>query len=139
MLGAGVGFGASAVVLPLYYRFLDPISQSLVVPLLTHGSIWAAIGAASGLAFAIGLDGHKRVLLGMLGGMLGGFLGAGIYEMVATAAFPFDQTSQPLSLSALSRLTARMCVTVCVALLVAATTKISSPVPRLAPSPVDPE
>ncbi len=72
LVGAGLGALAAGVaargLLPVYFRNVDPQLNDLTYPLLTHGGIWAAAGAAAGLAFGLGLGGEGRWLRCAVGG-----------------------------------------------------------------------
>lgn len=118
-LGIGAGVASSLVVLPFYNRVMTLADETnagdLVTPLLTHGAIWSAIGAACGLAFGIGVGGRSILVRAMLGGLLGGAVGAAVYELIGAIAFPLDHTAQPLSSSWESRLLARQSVALLVA------------------------
>jgi hypothetical protein len=117
----GCGLGATAAgaaaygLLPIYFRSVDPQSNDLTYPLLTHGGIWAAAGAVAGLAFGLGTGGQRTRVLCTFGGLLGGVLAAMIYDMVGALAFPLDKTSQPVSPTVVTRLLAQFAVAIFVA------------------------
>jgi hypothetical protein len=77
-----------------------------------HGGIWAAVGAAAGLAFGLGLGGRGRWARGALGGLLGGVAATMVYELVGALAFPIDKTSQPVSATVVTRFFAQFAVAV---------------------------
>ena len=55
---SGVGLTAFAVV-SIFYKMYDPQSGELMLPMFTHGAIWAATGAEiGGLAFGLGVGGN---------------------------------------------------------------------------------
>jgi hypothetical protein len=120
LLGGGSGALAAAaaayLLLPVYFQNVGPQGESLALPLLTHGGIWAAVGAAAGLALAIGL-GRGRWSRAVLGGLLGGIGAALVYDLAGAIAFPLDKTSQPVSATIITRLfaqvTAAMMVAAC--------------------------
>jgi hypothetical protein len=115
VLGAVAAAAAAYLLLPIYFLHVSPQGESLALPLMTHGGIWAAIGAASGLALAIGLGDRGRWPRAFLGGLLGGVAGAVIYDLVGAIAFPLDKTSQPVSATIATRLFAQITAALCVA------------------------
>jgi hypothetical protein len=114
-LGAAAAAGAAYGLLPVYFRNIDPQGHALALPLLTHGGIWAATGAAAGLAFGLGLAGRGGWARGALGGLLGGVAATMVYDLVGALAFPLDKTSQPVSATLISRFFAQLTVAVLVA------------------------
>jgi hypothetical protein len=110
LLGAVAAAGAAFGILPVYYRNVEPEENALGIPMLTHGAIWAAAGAAAGLAFGSGLGGRGRWARCALGGLLGGVAAAMVYEVVGAIAFPLDKTSQPVSATVVTRLFAHLAV-----------------------------
>jgi hypothetical protein len=118
-LGALAGAAATQVLVPVYYHNVGPQAESLLLPLLTHGGLWAAIGAAAGLGLGIGLGGRGRLARAALGGLLGGIVAALIYDLVGAVVFPLDKTGQPVSATLATRLfahmTAALVVTACAA------------------------
>jgi MFS family permease len=120
MIGAGLGALAAAAaafsLLPIYFRNVGPQGESLALPILTHGGIWGAVGAAAGLALAIGLGERARWAKAALGGLLGGIVAALVYDLVGAVAFPLDKTSQPVSATVATRLLAQTTAAVIVAL-----------------------
>ena len=116
LLGAGLGaISGYAIVLRrdshLSKRRLTHPSE-LMPSMLLHGSIWGAIGAASGLAFGVGRAKTVAVVRCLLGGLVGALVGTALYETLGVLAFPSDQTGDPVSLSAGSRLLGRLLVSV---------------------------
>jgi hypothetical protein len=115
---AGTIFGGAAgaiiprVVLPIYFRLHNPDRDDLMLAILTQGGNWCVIGAAAGAAFGIGLGGRGRALRALLGGLLGAAAGVLVYEMVGAVAFPLDGTSDPVSATWVTRLFARLAVTI---------------------------
>ena len=117
LVGGGLGALAAAAaargLLPVYFRNVDPQSNELTYPLLTHGGIWAAAGAAAGLAFGLGAGGRGRWVRCAVGGLLGGVFATMVYDLVGAFAFPLDKTSQPVSATVVTRLFAQFAVAVC--------------------------
>jgi hypothetical protein len=114
-LGGAAATGAAHVLLSVYFRNVEPEENTLTLPLLTHGGIWAAIGAAAGLAFGLGLGGRGRWARGALGGLLGGVAATMVYDLVGALAFPLDKTSHPVSATVATRLFAQLAVAAFVA------------------------
>jgi hypothetical protein len=115
-LGAAAAWATARGLLPLYFRNVDPQSNELTYPLLTHGGIWAAAGAAAGLAFGLGAGGQGRWVRCAFGGLLGGVFATMVYDLIGAIAFPLDKTSQPVSATVVTRLFAQFAVAVFVVL-----------------------
>jgi hypothetical protein len=120
LVGGGIGAAAAALaaygLLPVYFRNVAPESDTLTLPLLTHGGVWAAIGAGAGLAFGLGCGGRGRGARAALGGLLGGVAATVVYDLVGALAFPIDKTSQPVSATVVTRLFAQIVVALFVAI-----------------------
>ena len=86
VLGGLAGGAATSLVLPSYHaaRAATPefepgktgpkpedMTSDLGLALLTHGSIWAAVGGAAGLALGLGLGGAAKTCRAIVGGILG--------------------------------------------------------------------
>jgi hypothetical protein len=125
VLGAVAGMAASYCLIPVFQARFDMVEQDLMIPLLTQGGIWAAVGAMGGLALGIGLGGWDRMARCVAGGLLGGVLGTVVYELAGAFVFPLDKTYQPLSETASSRLLARLAVTLCIAATAVLATQVS--------------
>jgi hypothetical protein len=130
--GGAVVAGASYGLLPNYFKNIDPQGSDLILPLITHGGIWAAAGTAAGLAFGLGLGGRGRWARCALGGLLGGVAATMIYDVVGALAFPLDKTSQPVAATVVARLFAQLAVAVFVA---AGATMGAGDAPRPSPTP----
>jgi len=114
-LGGVLGAGTSLALLPVYFNALgrdqEELSRDLALPLLVHAVIWAACGLAGGVALAFGLGaGRTRTINAAIGGLIGAVLGAALYEMMAAALFPHDNTTSPLPINWMARLLARLLV-----------------------------
>jgi hypothetical protein len=107
-LGGLTGAAAAWVGATLFYRFHDPVDDSLPVPLLVHVGIGAAVGAAGGHALGRGVGTGGLNGRALLGGALGGALGQALYVVVGTFLFPLDQTSLPSAAAPTPRLVARV-------------------------------
>jgi len=136
VLGLVLALIGSAAFLPVYFRALDQskeeLSRDLVIPLLTHGGIWAACGLAGGIALGIGMGGGRSGLAkAAVGGLIGAAIGAAAYEMIGAFAFSNrDHTTSPVSWSPATRLLARLLVTTLTAAFaaIAVTTSTRPPV-----------
>ncbi len=117
ILGGIAGAVTARLAVAIFLRNEDTtVSDQILLPLLTHGAIWSALGAAGGLALAIGLGGPRRRLLhAALGGLLGAVVATFFYELIGGLAFPLEQTGQPISSGVGSRLFARLVVAILVA------------------------
>ncbi|HEV3341636.1 MAG TPA: hypothetical protein VG125_14820 [Pirellulales bacterium] len=110
-LGAAAGSSATVAGLPLYYRFRDSFTSDLVPSLLMHCGIWATIGASAAVALAVGAGrGQSRLVRALLGGAMGALLGAVAFEILGAMFFANDQTGEPISTTAATRLLARLLV-----------------------------
>jgi hypothetical protein len=100
-LGAAAGAGAARAAVPLasLVRDRDPGSMSVEMAssLLVHGLPWAAVGAAGGLAFGVGLGSRARAARGLLGGLLGAIAGAFLYEIIGALALPGARMAEPVA------------------------------------------
>lgn len=82
VLGFAVAASLGLFLVSNFFKKFDPQSGDLVLPLLTHGAIWSAVGAIGGLAFGLGLGGKGRWTATLGGGLLGAAAAAVIYEIV---------------------------------------------------------
>jgi hypothetical protein len=112
VMGLVLGAGASLCLIPLSMNAqLDYPEHDLMFSLATHAVIWGLLGAAAGLAFAIGL-GERRLIGGaLMAGLVGAVLGAVIFELIGGAFFGLAETGKPISATWLTRLLARLLVT----------------------------
>jgi hypothetical protein len=101
VLGAAAGAGAAVAAVPLASSVheQDPgnMSVEMASSLLVHGLPWAAVGAAGGLAFGIGLGGRARAGRALLGGLLGALAGTFLYEIIGALALPATKTIEPVA------------------------------------------
>jgi uncharacterized membrane protein len=115
LVGGGIaGAGVSAGATTLFFRYLDP-EAGLKLPLLTHGAIFAVVGAAGGAALGLGLGDRRAVLLGLIGGLIGGILGTLLYELLVAIAYPTMRVEQPVPAEGIPRLLAHLFVAISVA------------------------
>jgi hypothetical protein len=114
ILGAAAGGGLSLLILPVYYS--QPPGNDLVYSLLTHGSIWLAVGAAAGVAYGVGRGGGGAAIFrGLVIGASAALIATVVYEFGGGIFFPLALTDRPVSHTSESRLVARLLVTVLVA------------------------
>lgn len=111
ILGGVVGAALTEVVLPIYFRFLNPDTNDLILGILIQVVISSGIGAVGGAAFGIGFGDRSHAVRAALGGLLGATAGVLVYEMVGALAFPTDGTSNLISATWVTRLFARLAVT----------------------------
>ena len=126
--GGAAGAAAPFLVVPLYLRLSGDSKGELVPALLMHCGLWTLIGAAAGLALAVGVGGRARfarthlggtlsasvdvhisptaarLARAALGGALGMVIGIVIYEVLGGILFPLAGTSEPIAVAALPRL-----------------------------------
>jgi hypothetical protein len=112
VMGAAAGAGATLAAVPLATRVRDrdpgSMSAEMTSSLLVHGLPWAAVGAAGGLAFGIGIGGRDWAGRGLLGGLLGAVAGALLYEVIGALALPGTKTIDPIAASWGTRLLAQL-------------------------------
>jgi hypothetical protein len=111
-LGAGLGAVVTYFVLPIYVDYRQWHSGDLVASLVLHTSLWAGIGAASGLALGLGLGGRLRPLKTAAGGLLGAIGGGLFFDLLGALVFPLEETGEPTSTTARTRLLARLLVAI---------------------------
>ena len=128
VLAGAAGVGAALGLVPVYWSFWYSGNEGffdregMMLPMLLFAGIWSAIGAAGGLAFALGHDRERLNCLRMaLAGALGGFLGAVAFEITAGLLFSTVRQIHPIPPTSWSRLTDRMFLALFVALTIAIT------------------
>jgi hypothetical protein len=116
VLGFAAGAGASLALLPfcISSRFRYP-DNDLVISFLMHGAIWGLVGALAGLAFAVGLGDRSLWVRALTAGFAGALLGAIAFDLIGVVAFPGARTDDPISRTWVTRLMARLLVTVATA------------------------
>ena len=112
LLGIAVAAPISLVLVSNFFKRHDPQSVDLVLPLLTHGAIWSAVGAIGGLALGLGLGGQGRWKATLAGGLVGAAAATIIYEIVGAVAFASSKTDLPLSSSVATRGMAQLLVAI---------------------------
>jgi hypothetical protein len=107
-LGGTAGAGAARGLVPYY--FAHYAADSLAVPLMVHGGIWAAIAVGAGLAFGLGTGGRGKIIGAVISAIVGALLATVTYEFASIAIFPATQTDRPLPMTSESRLFAYLVV-----------------------------
>jgi hypothetical protein len=119
LLGLALGAGVSLALLPWFitmrYQYFD---YDLILSVLMHGLIWGLLGAAAGLAFAVGLGESRLRARALVAGFVGAVLGAIAFDLVGAVFFPMAETDEPISETWPTRLLARLLVTVATAIAV---------------------
>jgi hypothetical protein len=87
----------------MFFKNYDPRSGDLVLPLLTHGAIWSAVGGVGGLAFGLGFGGRGRWKATLVGGLTGAAAATVVYELVGAMVFASSKADLPLSSSSTTR------------------------------------
>jgi hypothetical protein len=113
ILGFAAGAGASLALLPLCIdsKIRYP-ANDLVITFLMHGAIWGLLGAVAGLAFAVGLGERNFWVRALVTGFAGALIGAVAFDLIGVLAFPMAKTDDPISRTWVTRLMARLMVTV---------------------------
>ncbi len=123
LLGTVAGAALSFALVPYFMASFDPTQPTLMKMILTRGGIWAAIGAAAGLAFGLG-SGHRWHLVRvLLGGFLGAIAGTIAFEVSNALIDPLGKNDQTIPTTLLARLLAYLCVAVGVAVGIALTAR----------------
>lgn len=112
-VAAGAGALTSWLVVPVYYKHLN--EDDLTYSLLVHGAAWGAVGAAAGLAFALGMGGWRRLPRAIFGCLGAALLATAVYEFVGGILSPGALTNKPVSATPGSRLAGRLLVAMLVA------------------------
>jgi hypothetical protein len=118
-LGAILGAILSRGAIPLFYyskKFTVSSETDLGVAFALHAGVWAILGAAGGLAFAVGLGGRTRMSHALFGGLLGGLVGTMLYDVIGAVFFPLADTAEPIAATWETRALARFLVPVFTAL-----------------------
>ncbi len=111
ILGAAPAVVVSLSLLPYLMRTrLAHVDLEIILSIMTHGLIWGLAGAAAGLAFAVGLGQGRGAGRAMIGGLVGAVAGAIAYDMIGAVLFPLALTGEPVSITATTRLLARLLI-----------------------------
>jgi hypothetical protein len=120
LLDLAIGVGASLALLPWFIKArYDYFQYDLAIALTMHVTIWGLLGAAAGLAFAVGLGEPRCAGRSLVAGWVGAVLGALAFELIGAVVFPSANTNYPISETWPTRLMARLLVSVGTALIVA--------------------
>lgn len=143
ILGLALGAGLSLGLLPWFLseqnRYGDDDLIVLFISLVMHAVIWGLLGAAAGLAFAVGFEERPLWRRAPIAGFLGAVVGTVAFELAGGLFFPLAATHQPVSETWPTRLLARLLVTLGTA--VAVILVLSKPAPKavpLQPTPTTP-
>jgi hypothetical protein len=117
IVGGSGGYVASYCLVPVYYRHSHRFVVDLIPSMLLHGALWGSVGALAALALGVGWGaGPSQLVRCLIGGALGAFIGTAAFDLLGAILFASDDTSEPVSTSAASRLFARMLAAVFIAL-----------------------
>jgi hypothetical protein len=120
VLGIALGGGVSLALLARFISMrLDYFEYDLLISLVMHGLIWGLLGAAAGLAYAVGLGELRLSGRAVTAGLVGAVLGAVAFELIGAVFFDAAETDQPISETWPTRLLARLLVTVGTAVAIA--------------------
>jgi hypothetical protein len=111
VLGATLGAGTSLAIVPPFLEFyFDHKDVELLTGTFGHSVIWGPLGAAAGLAFAVGLGQRRLFGNAVMAGLAGAVLGTIAFHLVGALAFPLAKTDGLFSLTWPTRLLARLLV-----------------------------
>jgi hypothetical protein len=113
ILGGLAGAGMARWLVPIYYDNLS--AGDLTYSLEVNGGIWGAVGAAAGLAFGLGRGGPGRMLRLAVAGLAAGGLAMALFVFAGSILDPRAMADRPVSLTPASRLTARLLLSLLVA------------------------
>jgi hypothetical protein len=118
-LGGVLGIVTSLGLVTLFYfaqQFTVTLEQDLIVSLVVHAGIWGSLGAAGGLAFALGLGERRRIGRAVIGGLLGALAATLVYEVIGAVCFPLAGSGKPIAETWIPRVLARFLIPVLSAL-----------------------
>jgi len=120
LFGIALGAGVSLALLPrcLAMRY-EYFKYDLLISLVMHGLIWGLLGAAAGLAYAVGIGKPRLSGQAVTAGFTGAVLGAVVFELVGSAFCEAARTGEVISGSWQTRLMARLLVTLGTAVVIA--------------------
>jgi hypothetical protein len=112
VLGATLGAGTSLALVPLLLElYFGHKEMEILTGTFSHSVIWGPLGAAAGLAFAVGLGERRLIGRALVAGLAGALLGTLAFDLVGALAFPLAKTDTLFSLTWPTRLMARLMVT----------------------------
>lgn len=103
-VGAVLGVAAGALpalpLMPEAHNYKDEMLSQPAIGFGIHLGLWVPLGAAAGLAYALGRHGFsaRHLILGLAGGLVGTAVGTLIYEVVGAVALPMHATQNPFAL-----------------------------------------
>jgi hypothetical protein len=101
--GLVTGAAGPALIVRAYHHWQSDGADDLIVSMAMHSGLLISLGAAGGLALAIGSGNMRRLAHAALGGAVGAVLGAVVYDLIGAFAFPFANTADPLATTAAAR------------------------------------
>jgi hypothetical protein len=107
---AAIAAAASYGLLPLFYRRHVPDPNDWWSPLVIHGGIWTAVGAASGLFFAIGRRSIAYAPRVIFGASVGAVLATFLFQALAAQFLLNAGADEPNARTSSARLLARLLV-----------------------------
>jgi hypothetical protein len=107
--GAALGAGCSVLVIPIYYRLMNP-ARGFIMLFMTYAVIFTGVGAASGLALGWGLNDRKLIVRCVIGGLVGSLLGTFAFEAANSLAFPLMETFEPVPAELIPRIVVHLSV-----------------------------
>jgi hypothetical protein len=112
LLSLPLGAGASLGLLPIFQDAqMDYPDHDLILALTEHSLVWGLLGALAGMAFAIGLGERRLLAPALIAGLAGAALGAIAFDLAGAMFFGLAETHKPISVTWLTRLMARLLVT----------------------------
>ena len=112
-LAAALGAGVSLALLPYGLQAqLDHTDNDLAIALAMHCLSWGPLGAAAGLAFAVGLGQKGMAIQTVTAGLTGALAGTICFELIGTVFFSHAGTIYPIAITWPTRLMARLLVTI---------------------------
>jgi MFS family permease len=102
-LGGLFGAASGYAITPLYFNRLA--TADITLSMLIHLAIWCGVGAAAGVAFAIGYGTRKVFAGSLIGGISGAALATLLFD-VCGAFLPLAHTERPLPEEPSTRLAA---------------------------------
>lgn len=103
VVGAVLGLAAGALppfaLMPRAHDLKDEMLSQPAIGFGIHLGLWLPIGAAAGLAYAIGRHGvsARSLLLGLFGGLIGAAIGTVFYEIFGAIVLPLHGTQNPFA------------------------------------------
>ena len=116
VLGMVPAVGGSLMLLPYFLKVIrNNPDYDLILSMIMHGLIWCLIGAAAGLAFAVGLGERRLIGRSLVAGIAGAALGVVAFDLIGAIVFPLADTGLPISVTRTTRFLARIVVAIATA------------------------